>query len=95
MFVCVGLCQYVLVCVSMCCLRCVVGCVSVGVDALQLYGGDGSKKNKICNSKKMSRERIYPHHGLNYFEIFKTALNYSHYRFNQFEKRLNPHHAFL
>ena len=25
---------YVSVCVSMCCLRCVVGCVSVGVDAL-------------------------------------------------------------
>ena len=26
--------KYVLVCVSMCCLRCVVSCVSVGVDAL-------------------------------------------------------------
>ena len=27
-------CLVVLVCVSLCCLRCVVGCVSVGIDAL-------------------------------------------------------------
>ena len=33
-FGCVSMCQYVIVCVSVCCLRCVVGCVSVGVDAL-------------------------------------------------------------
>ena len=33
-FLCVSMCQYVLVCVSMCCLRCGVGCVGVGVDAL-------------------------------------------------------------
>ena len=95
-FVCVSMCWYVLVCVSMCCLRCVVGCVSVCVNALQLCGGDGSKKKKICNSIKMSHERNYHPYGFNQFEkILKTALNYSHYRFNQFEKRLILHRAFL
>ena len=33
-FVCVWLSFFVLVCVSMCCLRYVVGCLSVGVNAL-------------------------------------------------------------
>ena len=33
-FGCESLCQYVTVCVGVCCLRCVVGCVSVSVDAL-------------------------------------------------------------
>ena len=31
---CGWLCLVKLACVGMCCLRCVVGCVSVGVDAL-------------------------------------------------------------
>ena len=46
-FGCVSMCQYVIVCDSVCSLRCVVGCVSVGVDALALLcGGDGSKEKR-------------------------------------------------
>ena len=37
-FGCVWLCEHALLCDSMCCLRCVVGCVSVGVDALAVVG---------------------------------------------------------
>ena len=40
------------------------------------------KKTDVCKFKKMSRERIDPHYGFNSFEKVKTALNYSHHRFN-------------
>ena len=55
-FGCMSMCQYVIVCDSVCCLRCVVGCVSVGVDALALLCGvTVQKKNDICNSRNISR----------------------------------------
>ena len=41
--------------VSMCCLRCVVGCVSVGVDELAVVWWrrfKKMKKNETCKSKK-------------------------------------------
>ena len=34
----VSMCQCVSACDSVCCLRCVVGCVNVGVDALAVVG---------------------------------------------------------
>ena len=67
-FGCVWLCLVVLVCV--------VGCLSVRVDALAV--------------KKTSRERIYHHHGLNLFEKIETALNYEFYRLNN-SKKSAPH----
>ena len=59
-FVCVSMCQYVIVCDSVCCLRCVVGCVSVGVDALALLcGGDGSKeKTTSVTPENITRENF-------------------------------------
>ena len=64
--VCVWLClvcEHVLVCDSMCCLRCVVGCRRcVGCCVVMAVQKDQSE---ICNSKKKSRERIYLHCGLN------------------------------
>ena len=45
-----------------------------------LCGGDGSKNEKKKKkttsviSKKMFRERIYPHHGFNYFEKIKNRI---------------------
>ena len=36
----------------------------------------------IFFKKKMSRERIYPHYGFNFFEIIKPHKITSHYRFN-------------
>ena len=66
-FGCVSMCQYVIVCVSVCCLRCVVGCVSVGVDALAVVWWSRFKRdqNEICNYRKISRERFYLHYGFN------------------------------
>ena len=42
------------VCVSMCCLRCVVGCVSAGVDALGV-----KEKNEICIITKKNPARDF------------------------------------
>ena len=51
------LCVFVLRDVACChyCRRCVVGCVSVGVDALAVVWWERFKKKKICDHKKNSR----------------------------------------
>ena len=55
--VCGGMWWYVMVCVVL-----LVASVLASMRRL-LCGGDGLKKNEICNSKKMSCEGIYPHYG--------------------------------
>ena len=58
-------------------------CVSVGVDALAVVVVTVKKKqNEICNSKKLSRERIYLHYGVGEFEKIRPASNYEYYGFN-------------
>ena len=51
-----------LACVNLCCFRCFVGCVSVGVDALDVVG-DGSKEKTtsvIFLKKKIPRDNLSP-----------------------------------
>ena len=50
-------CQYVLVCVTMCCLRCVVGCVSVGVDALAVVWWRRFKKKETKTKSVISKKK--------------------------------------
>ena len=59
MFGCVSMRQYEMECVSLCCLRCVVGCLSVSMRWLSC-GGDSSKvKTKSAITKKNSREGFF------------------------------------
>ena len=63
MLVCVSMWKYVLVCVSMCCFRCVAGCVSVGVDALAVVWWWRFKKKEITTSvisKKCPAREVIP-----------------------------------
>ena len=60
-----------------------------------LCGGDGSKKKKRrLNFFYKSPTREFIHITVLIIRK-KTALNYSHYRFNSFETRLTLHHAVL
>ena len=69
-FGCVSICQYVIVCDRVCCLRCVVGCVSVGVDALALLCGvDGSKEKTTSVTPEKYHAREFFHYG---FKFIRT-----------------------
>ena len=61
-FGCVWLCEHALLCDSMCCLRCVAACVSVGVDALAVVWWWRFKKTKTKSGipKNIPRQNLSP-----------------------------------
>ena len=77
-------------CVSMCCLRCVVGCVSVGVDALAVVcGGDVfQKKTKSVIPKKYFARKCVSITVFISFKKLDPASNYDFYGCNSFEKTI-------
>ena len=76
----------------MCCLRCVVGCVSVGVDALAVVWWGRFKKKSVITKKK-SRDGLFTTTVLINSKQFGPASNYEYYGFLFFRKKLQ--HAFL
>ena len=83
LFGCVWLCEHVLVCDNMCCLRCVVGWRRL------LCGGDGSKKTKTTSAitGKYPAREFFPIQFYINSKKLKTALNYSHYSFMLIRKK--------
>ena len=75
--VCVSMWQYVVVCVVVVVL--LVASVLASMRWL-LCGGDETKKNEICNSKKYPAREFYLHYGFYLINSKKNALTYSHYR---------------
>ena len=75
-------------CVSMCCLRCVVGCVRDGVDALAVvwWRSFFFLKKEICNCKKNPAKKFFT-----ITENIMSASNYEYYSFSYFEKIRNTH----
>ena len=83
-------CLFVSVCVSMCCLRCVVCCRRcVGCCVVMTVQKD---QNNICNYRKKSRDRIYFHYGLKLIRKNKAAFKLQSLQFFYFEK-INLHHV--
>ena len=71
------MCNYVLVCVVF------VVLLVASVLALMrwlLCGGDGSKKNDICNYRKIPRANFFYQYGFNQFNKIRPASNYDFLR---------------
>ena len=78
-----------LVCVSMCCLRCVVDCRRcVGCCAVVTV----QKKNDICKYRKISREGIYFHCRFILFRK-KIRIELQSLQFKINSKKINLHHV--